>query len=127
MTIATANSNVGIALSAVVDRPSLLAFLAEYHVHYIDARTLKCPEPLMLLQSGIAGLEKSVSKSTIQQDSPRIKDSNLILVEARDPGTMRDIPDFCKFLEYELLKPRQLIDPSGGQVEQTSWLFLVSL
>lgn len=52
----------------------------------LDARGLRCPEPVMLLHKAFAGL--SVGQT--------------LRVVATDPTTERDIPQFCRFLGHEL-------------------------
>jgi len=54
----------------------------------IDAKGLKCPEPIMLLHKAI-------------------RDSNsgdLIHLTATDKSTERDVDKFCEFLGHKLLK-----------------------
>lgn len=54
----------------------------------LDLRTLRCPEPLMLL------------RKTIRE----INDGTILLILADDPSTIRDIPNFCHFMNHILLK-----------------------
>ncbi len=53
----------------------------------LDARGLRCPEPVMLLHKAFAGLAEG----------------QILRVVATDPTTERDIPQFCRFLGHELL------------------------
>lgn len=53
----------------------------------LDARGLKCPEPVMLLHKAMAELEPG----------------DTLKVLATDPTTLRDVPQFCRFLGHELL------------------------
>lgn len=53
----------------------------------LDARGLRCPEPVMLLHKAMADLSRG--------DSLRVR--------ATDPTTQRDIPQFCRFLGHALL------------------------
>ena len=53
----------------------------------LDARGLRCPEPVMLLHKAMAGLA----------------DGDTLRVRATDPTTTRDIPQFCRFLGHALL------------------------
>lgn len=53
----------------------------------LDARGLRCPEPVMLLHKAVAELAEGES----------------LTVLATDPTTLRDIPQFCRFLGHELL------------------------
>lgn len=52
----------------------------------LDARGLRCPEPVMLLHKAIAPLAPG----------------DALTVLATDPTTQRDIPQFCRFLGHEL-------------------------
>ena len=54
----------------------------------LDARGLRCPEPVMLLHRAMAGLAVG----------------QRLRVVATDPSTERDIPQFCRFLGHELLE-----------------------
>ncbi len=53
----------------------------------LDARGLFCPEPVMMLHTGI------------QEIGP----GQVLRVVATDPSTTRDIPRFCQFLNHQLL------------------------
>ena len=79
------------------DRDSALKWIQESQAHYIDARALKCPEPLMLLQAKITELEG---------------ENALVALEAQDAGTLRDIPEFCRFLDYDLWPPKVVYEGS---------------
>ena len=57
----------------------------------LDARGLRCPEPVMLLHNRMRQL--AVGES--------------LRVLATDSSTQRDIPNFCKFLGHELLHSTQ--------------------
>ncbi len=59
--------------------------------HYLDARGLFCPEPVMLLHKKIREMAAG----------------DILEVVATDPSTQRDIPKFCTFLEHELLEQRE--------------------
>ena len=54
----------------------------------IDAKGLKCPEPVMLLHNAIR----------------KAPPEALILLVATDQSTRRDVPQFCQFLEHQLLE-----------------------
>tara|TARA_B100000945_G_scaffold318633_1_gene323927 strand:+ start:503 stop:745 length:243 start_codon:yes stop_codon:yes gene_type:complete len=54
----------------------------------VDAKGLKCPEPIMLLH-------KAIRES---------RHGDVIEVFATDPSTERDINKFCEFLGHKLLK-----------------------
>ncbi|MDA0978081.1 MAG: sulfurtransferase TusA [Proteobacteria bacterium] len=53
----------------------------------IDARGLRCPEPLMVVRNRMMDMEKG----------------QVIKVTATDPSTSWDFPKFCNFLNHELL------------------------
>ena len=54
----------------------------------VDAKGLKCPEPIMLLHKAIR----------------ETRHGDVIEVFATDPSTERDIDKFCEFLGHKLLK-----------------------
>jgi len=54
----------------------------------LDTSGLLCPEPVMMLHKAVKELS----------------DGDVIKVIATDPSTTRDIPKFCLFLGYELIK-----------------------
>ena len=56
-------------------------------IEELDTRGLLCPEPVMLLHNKIRGL----------------KSGQVLRVVATDPTTQRDVPNFCRFLEHDLL------------------------
>ncbi|XBC38059.1 MAG: sulfurtransferase TusA [Buchnera aphidicola (Floraphis choui)] len=53
----------------------------------LDLRTLRCPEPIMLL------------RKTIRE----INIGKVLLILSDDPSTIRDIPNFCRFMNHLLL------------------------
>tara|TARA_R110002110_G_scaffold16075_2_gene70472 strand:- start:539 stop:772 length:234 start_codon:yes stop_codon:yes gene_type:complete len=53
----------------------------------VDAKGLRCPEPLMVVRN------RMMDMTTGQ----------VLLVVATDPSTSRDFPNFCKFLNHELI------------------------
>ncbi|MFT5211286.1 MAG: tRNA 2-thiouridine synthesizing protein A [Flavobacterium sp.] len=53
----------------------------------VDARGLKCPEPLMLVRNKMMDMESG----------------QIIKILATDPSTSWDFPNFCKFLSHEML------------------------
>lgn len=59
----------------------------ETDVVEVDARGLRCPEPVMLLHGAIR----------------RSPVDGLVRLIATDPSTQRDVPQFCRFLEHELI------------------------
>jgi tRNA 2-thiouridine synthesizing protein A len=60
----------------------------------LDARGLRCPEPVMLLHKAVAELAAG----------------DCLTVLATDPTTLRDIPQFCRFLGHELLSSEERDD-----------------
>ena len=61
----------------------------------LDARGLRCPEPVMLLHKRVRELATG----------------DELVVLASDPSTTRDIPKFCHFLGHELVEASQ---PEAG-------------
>ena len=57
----------------------------------LDARSLYCPEPVMMLHHMIRN----------------ISHGETIRLLATDPSTKRDIPKFCQFLGHELLQQHE--------------------
>ncbi len=53
----------------------------------IDARGLRCPEPLMLARNKIMDMSSG----------------QILKVIATDPSTSWDFPNYCKFLKHELV------------------------
>ena len=62
--------------------------------HFLDARGLYCPEPVMLLHNIFRDIEVGAE----------------VKVVATDPSTQRDIPKFCNFLGHALLQQQELGD-----------------
>jgi tRNA 2-thiouridine synthesizing protein A len=61
----------------------------------LDTRGLRCPEPVMLLHRAMR----------------TVKEGQRLRVLATDPTTLRDIPQFCRFLGHELVHQEE-----GGEV-----------
>lgn len=57
----------------------------------LDTSGLLCPEPVMMLHKAVKDLAEN----------------GVIKVIATDPSTTRDIPKFCHFLGYELIKQEE--------------------
>ncbi|MXP50086.1 sulfurtransferase TusA [Pantoea sp. Eser] len=55
--------------------------------HKLDARGLRCPEPVMMVRKTVRSLQ----------------DGDTLLIITDDPATTRDIPGFCRFMEHRLL------------------------
>jgi tRNA 2-thiouridine synthesizing protein A len=60
--------------------------------HYMDAKGLFCPEPVMLLHNKVRDMSAG----------------DVLQVVATDPSTQRDIPKFCSFLGHELIAQEEL-------------------
>ena len=61
-------------------------------VKIVDARGLKCPEPIMLLHR------------EVRQLGP----GEALQLEATDPSTKRDVDKFCRFLNYILIDEKEM-------------------
>ncbi|MEH6628147.1 MAG: sulfurtransferase TusA [Motiliproteus sp.] len=55
--------------------------------HFMDAKGLFCPEPVMMLHNKVRDMGVG----------------EILQVVATDPSTQRDIPKFCTFLGHELI------------------------
>lgn len=53
----------------------------------VDARGLRCPEPLMLVRNRMMDLDSG----------------DVVKVTATDPSTSWDFPNFCRFLNHEMV------------------------
>ena len=60
--------------------------------HYMDAKGLFCPEPVMMLHNKVRDM--SIGE--------------VLEVVATDPSTKRDIPKFCTFLGHELIDHQEV-------------------
>ena len=58
----------------------------------VDARGLKCPEPVMMLRNALRQVEEGTCLKLI----------------ATDPSTLRDIPTMCRFMHHELVSQDEL-------------------
>lgn len=56
--------------------------------HKVDAKGLKCPEPVMMLHAAIR----------------RAEAGETVFLIATDPSTQRDVANFCEFLGHNLLE-----------------------
>lgn len=61
---------------------------------FLDATGLYCPEPVMLLHNKVRDMAVG----------------EVLLVQASDPSTKRDIPKFCGFLGHELVSQNCHLD-----------------
>lgn len=53
----------------------------------LEAEGLRCPEPVMMVRKTIRNMQ----------------DGELLLINADDPSTTRDIPSFCRFMDHQLI------------------------
>ncbi|MFM2482326.1 sulfurtransferase TusA [Celerinatantimonas sp. YJH-8] len=75
--------------------------ISDYNVtSELDARGLRCPEPVMLTRKAIRSLNEG----------------DTLLVLADDPSTTRDIPSFCRFMDHTLVK---------SQTDQPPYSYLI--
>lgn len=58
--------------------------------HEIDAKGLRCPEPLMIVRNKVRGIAAG----------------EVVHVLATDPTTRRDFRDYCRFLGHTLIEDR---------------------
>lgn len=61
------------------------------HKIEVDARGLKCPEPLMLVRNKMMDMQSG----------------EIIKIIATDPSTSWDFPNFCKFLGHQMLSQEE--------------------
>jgi tRNA 2-thiouridine synthesizing protein A len=54
----------------------------------LKAEGLRCPEPVMMIRKSIRSIEPG----------------EVLLILADDPATKRDVPNFCEFMDHQLLK-----------------------
>ena len=66
----------------------------------LDARGLRCPEPVMMLRLNMR----------------KLKEGDTLFIIADDPSTTRDIPKFCVFMEQQLLH---------SETDSTPYKFLI--
>jgi tRNA 2-thiouridine synthesizing protein A len=59
--------------------------------YVLDAKGLMCPEPVMLLHKKVREMSSG----------------EVLRVEATDPSTTRDIPQFCTMLDHTLLEQNE--------------------
>ncbi|MGF1742628.1 sulfurtransferase TusA [Vibrio profundum] len=73
---------------------------SELATHTLDAQGLRCPEPVMMVRKTIR----------------KMKEGEVLLVQADDPSTTRDIPSFCRFMDHQLI---------AEQTQDLPYLFLI--
>ena len=77
-----------------------MTFNSEQATHILEAEGLRCPEPVMMVRKTIRNMEEG----------------DVLLVNADDPSTTRDIPSFCRFMDHQLI---------SAQTEQLPYQFLI--
>jgi tRNA 2-thiouridine synthesizing protein A len=55
--------------------------------HQLDARGLRCPEPVMMIRLQIRNMQ----------------DGDTLSICADDHSTTRDVPSFCRFMQHTLI------------------------
>jgi tRNA 2-thiouridine synthesizing protein A len=68
--------------------------------HALDAKGLRCPEPVMMVRLKIREMQTGESLS----------------IQADDHSTTRDIPSFCRFMSHTLV---------AQQTQQSPYLYLI--
>jgi tRNA 2-thiouridine synthesizing protein A len=63
--------------------------------HHLDAKGLRCPEPVMMVRLKIREMEEGES----------------LFIQADDHSTTRDVPSFCRFMSHTLLAQQTQISP----------------
>ena len=81
-------------------REANMTFDPELATNTLEAKGLRCPEPVMMVRKTIR----------------RMQDGEVLLVKADDPSTTRDIPIFCRFMDHQLI---------GAQTEQLPYQYLI--
>ncbi len=71
----------------MTDPKSPTPLVADGPMPTVDARDLKCPEPVMMLRNALRHANDGAS----------------IRLLATDPSTLRDIPTMCRFMGHSLL------------------------
>ncbi len=77
-----------------------MTFNPEQATHTLEAEGLRCPEPVMMVRKTIRNM----------------KEGEVLLVNADDSSTTRDIPSFCRFMDHQLI---------SAQTEQLPYQFLI--
>jgi tRNA 2-thiouridine synthesizing protein A len=68
--------------------------------HHLDAKGLRCPEPVMMVRLKIR----------------EMSDGESLSIQADDHSTTRDIPSFCRFMSHTLL---------AQQTQKSPYLYLI--
>lgn len=77
-----------------------MTFNPERATHTLEAEGLRCPEPVMMVRKTIRNMNNG----------------DILLVNADDPSTTRDIPSFCRFMDHQLL---------GEKTDQVPYQYLI--
>lgn len=73
----------------------------------IDAKGLRCPEPLMVVRNKLMDMTSG----------------QVIKVIATDPSTSWDFPNFCRFLHHELV--HQEVDQADEAAEPSEYRYWI--
>ncbi|TQV89304.1 sulfurtransferase TusA [Aliikangiella coralliicola] len=66
----------------------------------LEAEGLRCPEPIMMIRKSIRTMQAG----------------EVLLIVADDPATKRDVPNFCEFMDHELLEAKT------GEIPYQYWI-----
>jgi tRNA 2-thiouridine synthesizing protein A len=66
----------------------------------LEAEGLRCPEPVMMVRKSMRNMQ----------------DGEVLLINADDPSTTRDIPSFCRFMDHQLI---------ASQVDNIPYQYLI--
>lgn len=77
-----------------------MTFNSEQAHKILEAQGLRCPEPVMMVRKTIRTMQEG----------------EVLLVNADDPSTTRDIPSFCRFMDHQLL---------DSQTEELPYQYLI--
>lgn len=72
--------------------------------HQLDARGLKCPEPLMLVRNKIRAMQAGEH----------------LRVRATDPTTTRDLQNFCRFMSHKMVSFEEISSESEEVSSESS-------
>lgn len=75
----------------MTDPKSPTPLVADDVMQVVDARGLKCPEPVMMFRNSLR----------------KAPDHARVRLIATDPSTLRDIPTMCRFMGHALIETRE--------------------
>lgn len=78
----------------MTDPKSPTPLVADHALQVVDARGLKCPEPVMMFRNSL-------------RNAP---DHAVVRLIATDPSTLRDIPTMCRFMGHALIETLETDD-----------------